>query len=105
MTARGIRIKIQEEDEDLIMHLHGNLDGSSACEVEHVLERLEVGSRGSGLKLDLAGIARFEYFGVAILARGIRCQRHRFRRISLGGLDGSMGSVFKRFGLEDSANS
>ncbi len=97
---KSISLKILRSNGNVFMRIEGHLDGNGACQVERVLERLQEKTRNCKLILDLSGIRNFEYFGVAILARGIRGQKRHFQEISLTGLQASAESVFRRFGLE-----
>jgi anti-anti-sigma factor len=101
MTGPGrMQVSIQGDRDTVVMRLRGNLDGSSACQVEQVLHRVLEKSRGRRLILDLGGVHTYEYFGVAILARSIRSQRNHFKEISFQGVPISTESVFRRFGVD-----
>jgi anti-anti-sigma factor len=101
MTGPGhMQVSIQADRDTVVMRLRGNLDGSSACQVEQALQRVIDKSAGRKLVFDLGGVHTFEYFGVAILARSIRSQRNRFREISFHGMPTSTEHVFRRFGVD-----
>ena len=100
MTGPGrMQVSIQGDRDTVVMRLRGNLDDSSACQVEQVLHRVLEKSRGRRLILDLGGVHTYEYFGVAVLARSIRSQRNHFKEISFQGVPISTESVFRRFGV------
>ena len=99
-VKRRSQLEIQRDNGKVVIYLKGNLDGSSACQVESALERLQ-GLPGNGkLIFDLRGVRSFEYFGVAILAKSIRRQKNNFQQVSLIGLQISVEDVFRHFGLE-----
>ena len=98
---KSINLKIMRSNGNVFMRIEGHLDGSGACQVERVLERLREKTRNCMLIFDLRGIRNFEYFGIAILAKIIRGQRRHFQEISLTGLQASTESGFRRFGVEN----
>ena len=101
MTGPGrMQVSIQGDRDTVVMRLRGNLDGSSACQVEQALHRVLEKSRGRKLVFDLGGVHTYEYFGVAILARSIRSQRNHFKEISFQGVPTSTESIFRRFGVD-----
>jgi anti-anti-sigma factor len=101
MTGPGrMQVSIQGDRDTVIMRLRGNLDGSSACQVEQALQRVLEKSKRRKLVFDLGGVHTYEYFGVAILARGIRSQRNYFKEISFQGMPTSTEHVFRRFGVD-----
>jgi len=101
MTGPGrMQVSIRGDRNTVVMRLRGNLDGSSACQVEQALHRVLETSRGRRLIFDLGGVHTYEYFGVAILARSIRSQRNHFKEISFQGVPTSTESVFRRFGVD-----
>ncbi len=96
----GMQLRIQRDNEKVVIHLKGTLDGSTACQVEHVLQRLQKISKGCRLVFDLGRLRSFEYFGVAIFAKSIRSQKNYFQEISFTGLQTSTQNLFRSFGLE-----
>ena len=94
---------IDKERSKVVIRLHGDLDGSSACEVEQALRRLGGARRGCNLVFDLRGIRRVEYYGLALLAQSIRKVRDQFAAISLTGLEDGTAGVLRGFGLEEAA--
>ena len=101
MTGPGrMQVSIQGDRDMVVMRLRGNLDGSSACQVEQALHRVLEKSRGRKLVFDLGGVHTYEYFGIAILARSIRSQRNHFKEISFQGMPTLTENVFRRFGIE-----
>jgi anti-anti-sigma factor len=93
------QLEIKRGNGKVVMHLKGNLDGSSACQVEHAMKRLEGTAEGCQLVFDFGGVRNFEYFGIALLAKSLRSQKRHFQEVSLTGLQTSTENVFKRFGL------
>jgi anti-anti-sigma factor len=100
-VKRRSQLEIQRENGKVVIHLKGNLDGSSVCQVDHAMKRLEKTPEGCQLVFDLGGVRNFEYFGIVLLAKSLRSQKNRFQEISLTGLRRSTESIFKRFGLEN----
>jgi anti-anti-sigma factor len=94
-----MQLRIHQNNGSLVIHLRGNLDGTGACQIERALEALPGRSRDKALTIDLSGVHRFEYFGIALLAKRIRRERHHFHEISLTGLQKPTQNVFRRFGL------
>jgi len=104
MTGPGrMQVSIQGGRDTVVMRLRGNLDGSSACQVEQALHRLLEKSKGRKLVFDLGGVHTYEYFGVALLARSIRSQRNHFKEISFQGIPPSTENVFRSFGIDGSS--
>lgn len=104
MTGPGrMQVSIQGDRDTVVMRLRGDLDGSSACQVEQVLHRVLAKSRGRRLIFDLGGVHTYEYFGVAVLARSIRSQRNHFKEIFFQGVPISTESVFRRFAVDGSS--
>jgi anti-anti-sigma factor len=95
-----MQVSIQGDRDTVVMRLRGNLDGSSACQVERALHRVLEKSRRRKLVFDLGGVHTYEDFGVAILARSIRSQRNQFKEISFQGMPTSTEHVFRRFGVD-----
>ena len=94
-------LKVISNNGKVFLRLKGDLNGSSACQMEHALERLRDVAKTSRLTVDLTGILDLDYFGVVHFAKAIRGQRYRFSEISLTGLKKTIESLFKRFGLEN----
>ena len=92
-------LKVISKKGKVFLRLKGDLNGSSACEIENTLERLSHVPKTLRLTVDLSGIRDLDYFGVVHFAKAIRRQRYRFSEISLTGLKESTESRFKRFGL------
>lgn len=88
-------IKIQKNSGNVSIQLKGNLDGSTACQVEQALDFIR-GSGISRLVIDFALVRRLEFFGVALLAHALKNCRHQ---VTLTGLKPSGEKLFKRFGL------
>jgi len=104
VTGPGrMQVSIQGDRDTVVMRLRGNLDGSSACQVEQALHRLLEKSKGRKLVFDLGGVHTYEYFGVAILAKSIRSQRSHFKEISFQGMPTSTENVFRSFGIDGSS--
>lgn len=102
MGSKGpMHLKIQGDNGKVVLYLSGSLDGSSACQVEHAIERLEVTPEGRQLVFDFSRVQNFEYFGIALLAKSLRSHKRHFQEISLTGLQTSTEGIFKRFGLEN----
>jgi anti-anti-sigma factor len=97
---RRMQVSIQGDRDTVVMRLQGNLDGSSACEVEQALHRVVGKSTGRKLIFDLGGVHTYEYFGVALLARSIRNQRNHFQEILLKGLSAASENVFRHLGVD-----
>jgi anti-anti-sigma factor len=97
---RRMQVTIQGDQDIVVMRLQGNLDGSSACEVEQALHRVAEKSMGRKLVFDLGGIHTYEYFGVALLAKSIRNQRNHFQEILLKGLSAATENVFRHLGVD-----
>ena len=95
-----LKLKIQRNDDRVVIHLSGNLDGSGANQVVHAVHRLRGDSQGNMVILDLTTIQKLEYFGVATLSRFIINHQRQFGEIKLEGLQASGAKVFRRFGLE-----
>jgi anti-anti-sigma factor len=101
MTGPGrMQVSIEGDRDTVVMRLRGNLDGSSACQVEQALQRVLEKSEGRKLVFELGGVHTFEYFGVAILARGIRSRRNHFKEICFHGMPTSTEHLFRRFGVD-----
>ncbi len=101
MTGPGrMQVSIQGDRDTVVMRLRGNLDGSSACQVEQALHRVLEKSERRKLVFDLGGVHTYEYFGVAILARSIRSQQNHFKEISFQGMPTSTENIFRRFGVD-----
>ena len=94
-------LKVISNNGKVFLRLKGDLNGSSACQMEHALERLWDAAKVSRLTVDFSGVRHFDYFGVAHSAKAIRRQRYRFPEISLSGLEATTENLFKRFGLEN----
>jgi anti-anti-sigma regulatory factor len=95
MTGPGrMQVSIEGDRDTVVMRLRGNLDGSSACQVEQALQRVLEKSEGRKL------VHTYEYFGVAILARGIRSRRNHFKEICFHGMPTSTEHLFRRFGVD-----
>ncbi|HYA02029.1 MAG TPA: STAS domain-containing protein [Syntrophobacteria bacterium] len=104
MAGKGrMRVSIDGDRDTVVMRLQGNLDGSSACEVEQALDRVVDKTTGRKLVFDLGGVRTYEYFGVAILAKTIRNQRNHFQEVLLKGLSAATENVFKHFGVYGAA--
>ncbi len=97
---RRMQVTIHGDRDLVVMRLQGNLDGSSACEVEQALHRVVEKSTGRKLVFDLGGIHTYEYFGVALLAKSIRNQRNHFQEILLKGLSAATENVFRHLGVD-----
>ena len=93
-----MEIKVQKLSGKVFVQLSGILNGSTACEIEQVLQSLVEGG-GTNLVLDFSGVGKVEYFGVVILARVLRSQGNQFGSITIAGLQPSVEKIFKRFGL------
>jgi len=100
-VKRRSQLEIQRENGKVVIYLKGNLNGSSACQVDHALKRLEKTPEGCELVFDFGGVRNCEYFGIALLAKSLRSHKNRFQEISVIGLQTSTESIFKRFGLEN----
>lgn len=100
MASQRLNLKILETGGQVVMRLNGCLDGSGACQVEQALQQLQKEARGKKLRFDLGGVRKFEYFGIALLARGIKSQKGHFQEVVLTGLRAPTDKVFRRFGLE-----
>ena len=98
---RRFNLKVMRNNDKVLLRLKGDLNGSSACQMEHALERLWDAAKVSRLTVDFSGVRHFDYFGVAHSAKAIRRQRYRFPEISLSGLEATTENLFKRFGLEN----
>ena len=94
----AMEIKVQKLSGKVFVHLSGTLNGSTACEIEQVLQSLVEGG-GTKLLLDFSGVGRVEYFGVVILARVLRSQGNQFGSITLAGLQPDVQELFKGLGL------
>jgi anti-anti-sigma factor len=94
-------LKVISNNGKVFLRLKGDLNGSSACQMENTLERLRHLPQTSRLTVDLSGIRGLDYFGVVHFAKAIRRQRYRFSEISLTGLKENTEGLFKRFGLEN----
>jgi anti-anti-sigma factor len=90
-----MEIKIQKTSGDVSIKLKGNLNGSTACQIEKALDFIE-DSGVVNLVIDFAQVRRLEYFGVALLANALKSQRSQ---LTLTGLKPSAENLFKRFGL------
>jgi len=89
------------DNDKLLLRLRGDLNGSSACQMENTLERLRDLPKAGKLTVDLGGISDFDYFAAVHFARSIRRQRYRFFEISLTSLKESAENLFNRFSLEN----
>ncbi|MBW1981304.1 MAG: STAS domain-containing protein [Deltaproteobacteria bacterium] len=96
-------IRIVRRNGTVIIHLKGSLDASSACEVDHALQRELARAEAGHLIVDLANVSYFEYFGIATFARVIRDRIVPLDRIILTGLSSATANVFKSFGIEDNS--
>lgn len=83
---RRFNLKVISNKGKVFLRLEGDLNGSSACQMENTLERLRHLPQTSRLTVDLSGIRDLDYFGVVHFAKAIRRQRYRFSEISLTGL-------------------
>jgi anti-anti-sigma factor len=93
-----MQITFQKQSREVLVLLNGTLDGSTACEIEHAMQRLmETG--GTKLVFDFSGVRNVEYFGVAIFAKVVRGQRSQFSEITFAGLRPAAQKLFKRFVL------
>ena len=92
-----MEIKVQKLNGKTSVQLSGILNGSTACEIERVLQSLVEGA-GTKLVLDFTGVGKVEYFGVVIFAKVLRSQGNQFGSITLAGLQPSVEKIFKRFG-------
>lgn len=96
-----MQLKIQRKNDKVVIYLTGTLDGSSACQVEHALERELREGEAARLVVDLSRVRNFEYFGIATFAKIVRGQKTSPHKITLIGLPRSTENVFRRFGLEN----
>ncbi|MEJ2428251.1 MAG: STAS domain-containing protein [Deltaproteobacteria bacterium] len=94
-----MEIKVQKLSGKAFVQLSGILNGSTACEIEQVLQSLAEGG-GTTLILDFSGVGEVEHFGAVIFAKVLRSQGNRFGSITLAGLRPPAETVFKRFGLK-----
>ncbi|MFP3870841.1 MAG: STAS domain-containing protein [Syntrophobacteria bacterium] len=105
MAAKGrMSVKVEKPGGKVVMYLNGRFDGSSACELENALYRVEGGSKKPRLVLDFRRVHKFELFGIALLAKAIRSRRNRFREISLRGIESSTANMLRHFGLMGDAS-
>ena len=93
-----MEIKVQKLRGKAFVQLSGILNGSTACEIEQVLQSLVEGG-GTELILDFSGVGKVEYFGVVILAKVLRSQGNKFGSITLAGLQPPVEKIFKHFEL------
>ena len=93
-----MEIKVQRLSGKALVQLSGILNGSTACEIEQVLQSLVEGG-GTKVILDFSGVGKVEYFGVVVFAKVLRNQGNQFGSITLAGLQPSVEKIFKRFGL------
>ena len=92
-----MEIKVQKLSGKSFVQLSGILNGSTACEIEQVLQSLVEGG-DTKLILDFSGVGKVEYFGVVIFAKVLRSQGNQFGSITLAGMQPSVEKIFKRFG-------
>ena len=92
-------LRFMRNKDRLLFRLRGKLDGSGACQMENVLNRLQDVPNDARLAIDLSEVREFDHFGIVHFAKVIRGRRYRFREISLSGLEGVAERHFKRFGL------
>ena len=92
-------LRFRRNRDNLFFRLRGKLDGSGACQMENVLNRLQDVPNDARLAIDLSEVREFDYFGIVHFDKVIRGRRYRFREISLSGLEGGAERLFKRFGL------
>jgi anti-anti-sigma factor len=97
---KRMQVTIQGDRDTVVMRLQGNLDGSSACEVEQALHRVMGKATGRKLIFDLGGVHTYEYFGVALLAKSIRDQKNHFQEVLLKGLSAATENVFRNLGVD-----
>jgi anti-anti-sigma factor len=97
-ATAAMEIKVQKQSGEVVILLNGTLNGSTACEIEQVLQSLVEGG-GTKLVIDFSGVGKVEYFGVVVFARVLRSQGNQFGSITLAGLRPSVEKIFERFGL------
>lgn len=88
-----MQITLQKQSEGVLILLNGNLDGSTACEIEHAVQPL-LEDGGMRLVFDFSEVRKVEYFGVVILAKVLRTQKNQFSQITFSGLGPSVQKVF-----------
>ena len=93
-----MQIKIRKENGKVFMNLKGILDGSTACQIEKVLQPLLDGG-GTTLVVDFSGVGKVEDFGVVVFARVMKSQSNQFSEITFAGLRPSIQKVFRRLGF------
>jgi anti-anti-sigma factor len=98
---RHFKLNVSSNNHTLFVRITGHLDGSTACELEQALQDRQDASTADELNVDLSGVHRFDYFGIAVFAKVMRGQRNRFNHISFTGLQPSTENVFRRLGLEN----
>ena len=91
----AMEINIQKQSGDVSIQLKGNLNGSTACQVEQALDFIQ-DSSFSRLEIDFAQVHKLEFFGVALLANALKRQRSH---VTFTGLKPSAKKLFIRFGL------
>ena len=97
-TAPAMEIKVQKLSGKSFVQLSGILNGSTACEIEQVLQSLVEGG-DTKLILDFTGVGKVESFGVVVFAKVLRSQGNQFGSITLAGLQPSVEKIFKSFEL------
>jgi len=90
-----MEIEIQKKNGDVSIQLKGNLNGSTACQIEQALNFIK-GSGVTNLVIDFARVRKLEFFGVALLANALKSRRNQ---ITFTGLKPSAEKLFKHFGL------
>jgi anti-anti-sigma regulatory factor len=91
----AMEINIQKQSGDITIQLKGNLNGSTACQVEQALDFIQ-DSGFSRLEIDFAQVRKIEFFGVALLANALKRQRSH---LTFTGLKPSAQKLFIRLGL------
>ena len=90
-----MEIDIQKRSGDVSIKLKGNLNGSTACQIEKGQNSI-AGSGVAHLAIDFAQVRRLEHLGVVLLANALKSQRSQ---VTLTGQKPSGENLFKRFGL------
>jgi anti-anti-sigma factor len=93
-----MEIRVKKKSGKVLLNLKGTLDGSTACEVEQVLQPLVEGG-GTRLVVDFSGVGKVEDFGVVVFARVMKSQSNQFSEITFAGLRPSIQKVFRRLGF------
>ena len=71
--ARNLRSIIWSREGNVTLELAGELDGSSAAEVCHQIEKLRLRE----CSLDFSRVEAIDVFGACVLARGLKALRNR----------------------------